>query len=108
MSARENSHFLESLRAITPLKLFGREQERLARWLNLLIEVQNRDTQTAKMGIAFSTTNTFVSGLENLLVLWVGAGMVMQTSTQGQAVFTIGMLFAFVSYKVQFSGRMSA
>jgi ATP-binding cassette, subfamily B, bacterial CvaB/MchF/RaxB len=108
VAARENTHFLESLRAIVPLKLFGREQERRARWQNLLIEVQNRDVRTAKMGIAFSTANTFIFGLENLLVLWLGAGLVMQTSTQGQAVFTIGMLFAFVSYKSQFTGRMSA
>jgi ATP-binding cassette subfamily B protein RaxB len=32
VSARENTHFLETLRAITPLKLFGREQERRARY----------------------------------------------------------------------------
>ena len=112
MSARENTHFLESLRAIVPLKLFGREQERRARWQNLLIEVQNRDVRSAKMGIAFSTANTFIFGLENLVVLWLGAGLVMQTSTsagsQGQAVFTIGMLFAFISYKGQLTGRMSA
>ncbi len=112
VAARENTHFLESLRAIVPLKLFGREQERRARWQNLLIEVQNRDVRTAKMGIAFSTANTFIFGLENLVVLWLGAGLVMQTSTsagsQGQAVFTIGMLFAFISYKGQLTGRMSA
>jgi ATP-binding cassette, subfamily B, bacterial CvaB/MchF/RaxB len=108
VAARENTHFLESLRAIVPLKLFGREQERRARWQNLLIEVQNRDVRTAKMGIAFSTANTFIFGLENLVVLWMGAGLVMQTSTQGQAVFTIGMLFAFISYKGQLTGRMTA
>jgi ATP-binding cassette, subfamily B, bacterial CvaB/MchF/RaxB len=108
VAARENTHFLESLRAIVPLKLFGREQERRARWQNLLIEVQNRDVRTAKMGIAFSTANTFIFGLENLVVLWLGAGLVMQTSTQGQAVFTIGMLFAFISYKGQLTGRMTA
>lgn len=108
VSAREKTHFLESLRAIAPLKLFGRENERRARWQNLLVEVQNRDVRTAKMSIAFSTANTFIFGLENLLVLWLGAGLVMQTSTQGQAVFSIGMLFAFISYKGQFTSRMSA
>lgn len=108
VAARENTHFLESLRAIVPLKLFGREQERRARWQNLLIEVQNRDVRTAKMGIAFTTANTFIFGVENLAVLWLGAGLVMQTSTQGQAVFTIGMLFAFISYKGQLTGRMTA
>ena len=109
VAAKENTHFLESLRAITPLKLFGRENERRARWQNLLIDVQNRDIKTAKMGIAFSTANTFISGIENLLVLWLGAGLVMQTTqtnAQSQAGFTIGMLFAFISYKGQFSGRM--
>ncbi|MBP9149878.1 MAG: peptidase domain-containing ABC transporter [Rhodoferax sp.] len=113
VAARENTHFLETLRAITPLKLFGREQERRARWQNLLVEVQNRDVRTAKMNIGFSTANTFVSGAENLLVFWLGAGLVMQSGTAGAtggvaSVFTIGMLFAFISYKGQFSSRVSA
>ena len=111
VSARENTHFLETLRAITPLKLFGREQERRARWQNLLVEVQNRDVRTAKMSIGFSTANTLVTGVENLLVFWIGAGLVMQTgTTAGGTVspFTIGMLFAFISYKGQFTGRVSA
>ena len=111
ISARENSHFLETLRAITPLKLFGREQERRARWQNLLVEVQNRDVLTAKMNIAFSTAQTLVFGVENLLVFWIGAGLVMQMGAVGAGMaspFTIGMLFAFISYKGQFTGRVSA
>ncbi len=115
VAARENTHFLETLRAITPLKLFGREQERRARWQNLLVEVQNRDVRMAKMNIGFSTAHTLVSGAENLLVFWLGAGLVMQSgtavagATTGAAqVFTIGMLFAFISYKGQFSSRVSA
>ena len=111
VSARENTHFLETLRAITPLKLFGREQERRARWQNLLVEVQNRDVRTAKMSIGFSTANTLVTGVENLLVFWIGAGLVMQTGTPAGGMvspFTIGMLFAFLSFKGQFTGRVSA
>ncbi|RQP25411.1 peptidase domain-containing ABC transporter [Piscinibacter terrae] len=109
ISARENTHFLETLRAILPLKLFGRENERRARWQNLLIEVQNRDVKTAKMGIAFGTANTFIFGLENLLVFWLGAKMIMSTQLgSAGAPFTIGMLVAFVSYKSQFSGRFSS
>jgi ATP-binding cassette subfamily B protein RaxB len=102
VAARENTHFLETLRAITPLKLFGREQERRARWQNLIVEVQNRDVRTAKMNIAFSTANTFVFGVENLLVFWLGAGLVMKSGVGGVAAamaspFTIGMLFAYIS-----------
>jgi len=117
VSARENTHFLETLRAIAPLKLFGREQERRARWQNLLVEMQNRDVRTAKMNIGFSTANTFVFGLENLLVFWLGAGLVMKSGIGGvgggasaamASPFTIGMLFAYISYKGQFTSRVSA
>ena len=107
VAAKENTHFLETLRAIQPLKLFGREQERRARWQNLIVEVQNRDVRTARMEIGFSAANTFIFGLENLLVLWLGARLVMADSSGGGAVFSIGMLFAFVSYKMQFTGRVS-
>jgi ATP-binding cassette, subfamily B, bacterial CvaB/MchF/RaxB len=108
VAAKENSHFLESLRAIQPLKLFGREEERRSRWQNLIVEVQNRDVRTAKMNIGFSTANTFIFGLENLLVFWLGAKLVMAGQTGAADIFTIGMLFAFISYKGQFTGRISA
>lgn len=112
VAAKENSHFLETLRAITPLKLFGREQERRARWQNLLVEVQNRDVRTARMNIAFSTANTFIFGIENLLIFWLGAHLVMGPvggpAANAVAPFTIGMLFAFMSYKGQFTDRVAA
>jgi len=107
IAARESTHFLETLRAITPLKLFGREQERRARWQNLIVDVQNRDVRTAKMGIAFSTANTFIFGLENLLVFWVGGKLILAGQMAGAPSFTIGMLFAFIAYKGQFTGRVS-
>lgn len=108
VSAKESTHFLETLRAITPLKLFGREEERRARWQNLVVDVQNRDIRTSRMGIAFSTANTFVFGLENLVVLWLGAGHIMSAQTGGGAAMTVGMLFAYLAYKGQFTGRVSA
>lgn len=112
VAAKENSHFLETLRAMTPLKLFGREDERRARWQNLIVEVQNRDVRTAKMGMAFHTANTFIFGVENLLVTWLGVRLIIGGITGGGASsgagITIGMLFAYLSYKGQFTGRISA
>jgi ATP-binding cassette subfamily B protein RaxB len=108
MAAKENSHFIETLRAVTPIKLFCREQERRARWQNLVVDVQNRDVRTAKMNIAFSTANTLIFGIENLLVFWFGARMVMDGRAGSASVFTIGMLFAYLSYKSQFTSRVSA
>ncbi len=110
--AREQSNFLETLRAIVPLKLFGREQDRRARWQNLVVDVQNHDLRTAKMGIAFTASSQLINGLENLVVISLGARMVMASGQQQglvmSGVFTVGMLFAFVSYKTQFSQRVKA
>ncbi len=111
LDAREQTHFLESLRAITPLKLFGREQARRARWQNLVVDVQNRDVRTARLQIAFGAANTAIFGLENLVVLWLAAQMIMTHHTAAGAAaapFTLGMLFAFLAYKGQFTGRVSA
>ncbi|PIM53578.1 ABC transporter [Roseateles chitinivorans] len=107
-AARESTHFLETLRAMTPLKLFGREQERRAQWQNLIVEVQNRDVRTAKLSMAMSTANTFLFGVENLLVLFLGAGLILDGQQAGSVTMTVGMLFAFLSYKGQFTGRVSA
>lgn len=108
ISAKENTNFLETLRAITPLKLFVREEERRARWQNLVVDVQNRDVRTAKMNIVFSTSNTFIFGIENLIVFGLGARMVMAGQTGAAPIFTIGMLLAYTAYKSQFTGRISA
>lgn len=108
LAGQEHSHFIETLRAMTPLKLFGREAERRARWQSLMIEVMNRDVRTAKMSIGFSVANTFIFGLENLLVFWLGAKAIVGTGASGTALFTVGMLMAFISYKQQFTSRISA
>ncbi|WP_431260855.1 peptidase domain-containing ABC transporter [Roseateles chitinivorans] len=108
VAARENTHFLETLRAMTPLKLFGREQERGAQWQNLIVEVQNRDIRTARLAMAMSTANAFVFGVENLAVLYLGAGLILDGQQAGSVTMTVGMLFAFLSYRTQFTGRVSA
>jgi ATP-binding cassette subfamily B protein RaxB len=108
LHSQEQTHFIETLRAIMPLKLFGRETERRSRWHNLNVEVQNRDVRTAKLEIAFSFGNNLIFSIENLLVIWLGAHMIMSTSQSDLAPFTIGMLLAFLAYKSQFTGRVSA
>ena len=101
LSARENGHFLESMRAITPLKLFGREADRLYRWQNLKIDVQNRDIKTQKLSILFKTGNALIFGVQNLLMFYFGAKFVMSNS------LTVGMLMAFASYASTFTTKIS-
>jgi ATP-binding cassette subfamily B protein RaxB len=107
LSAREQSHFLETIRAIVPIKLFGRGHERAARWQNLAVEVQNRDLRTARLSMLFTSASQLLTGSENLLVYGLAAQQIISSNSASTEVFTVGMLFAFVSYKTQFSQRVT-
>lgn len=101
LSAREHSYFLETLRAILPLKLFNGTSLRLANWQNLIVDVQNRDTTTQKLLLGFASLNTLIFGLEGMLLLYVGGVAVLN------GALSLGMLLAFIAYKGQFTGRAS-
>jgi ATP-binding cassette subfamily B protein RaxB len=101
LSAKEGTHFLESIRAISALKLFGRESGRLSQWQNLKLDVQNRDVKIQKLSILFKTSNTFIFGTQGIALLYFGAGLVISNE------LTVGMLMAFTSYSGTFTGRVS-
>jgi len=101
LAARENSYFLETIRAVIPLKLFNVTPLRLATWQNLVADVQNREVVTQKMLLAFSSFNTLIFGVEGMLLLYVGGMTVLEGD------MSLGMLLAFIAYKSQFTGRAS-
>ena len=88
LSAKENSYFLETIRAVQPLKLFGRTPERLARWQNLMVDVQNRDLTTQKMELWFGSANTLIFGVEGMLILYLGGTAVLTQQMTLDAVVT--------------------
>lgn len=107
VAARESTHFIETLRAMAPIKLFGREQQRRAQWQNLLVEIQNRDVYTSRLTIGFSAAQTLIFGIENLLVIWVAAKLMLESSTgNASGAMTVGMLFAFLGYRAQFVSKV--
>lgn len=101
LATRENAYFLETIRAVQPLKLFNSAPLRLATWQNLLTDVQNRDLKTQKMLLVFGGCNTLIFGLEGMLLLYIG-GLAVLNNT-----LTLGMLLAFLAYKSQFTSRAS-
>lgn len=102
LSAKEQSCFLESIRAVQAIKLFGRELDRQSRWLNLKVDSVNRSVRTQKFMLWFGIANTGLFGIQGLLLFWLGAHMVMD------GAFTVGMLFAFTSYSGQFTSRLAS
>jgi ATP-binding cassette subfamily B protein RaxB len=101
-AAKQQTHFLESVRGIQSIRLFGRSEERRASWMNALVDQFNADLRIAKLGISYQSANTFLFSSERVLVIWLAATLVMDN------MLSVGMLFAFISYKDQFSSRMTS
>ncbi len=100
--AQQASHFLESLRAVQSIKLFNRQADRQARFMNRVVDAMNAGIATRKLELMFSVLHRFLFGLERVAVVWVGALLVMDQK------FSVGMLFAFLAFKEQFAQRISA
>jgi ATP-binding cassette subfamily B protein RaxB len=99
--AKKASHFLESLRGVQSIKLFNRQEDRQARFMNLVVEAMNANLATRRLDLLFGVLHKLVFGLERVAVIWVGALLVLDQR------FSVGMLFAFFAYKEQFALRVS-
>ena len=99
--AKKSSHFLESLRGVQSIKLFNRQEDRQAQFMNRVVDAMNAHVATRKLDLVFSVAHKLVFGLERIAVVWVGALLVLDRS------FSVGMLFAFFAYKEQFALRVS-
>jgi len=99
--ARQQSHFIETLRGIRTIKVFGREDLRKNQMDEPARGYNECPGSTEKLQIAFKSANTLISAF-NPFVVWLGVILVLNR------VFSIGMLFAFVAYQEQFKARMIA
>ncbi|MET0029029.1 MAG: peptidase domain-containing ABC transporter [Candidatus Thiodiazotropha sp.] len=101
-SARLNSMTLESIRGVQSIKLFNFENARVSSWLNQQVDVFNARIALQKLDIGFRLGQGLTVALENALVIWLAATLIMDRE------FTIGMLFAYLGYKEQFISKMTA
>jgi len=101
-NAKEDSNFMESIRAIQGIKIFGKEIQRQTLWHNHYAEAINTGIKTAKLALVFEVANSLLFAIENIIVIYFGAKSVIQGG------ISIGMLMAFMSYKGQFTGKASA
>ncbi len=97
---REQTTLIETLRGMTTLRLFGRENMRHAIWQSRLTETVNADIHVSRIRIWQTTANQLAFGIENVASIWLAVSLVI--SGEG---FSIGMLFAYMAYKTQFMQR---
>ncbi|MEP5764316.1 MAG: peptidase domain-containing ABC transporter [Halieaceae bacterium] len=100
--AQVETSFIESVRAIQTIKLFQREAERQGHWQNRLADTMNSDIRIARLGISFEAAGALLFGAENILVVYFAATAVMGN------VISLGMFFAFMSYKRRFVDSMDS
>lgn len=101
-AARQESHFLETVRGVKAIKLYRRREERRTSWLALLVNQINAGLRTQKLQIFYGLAEGLLFGVENVVVIWLGATLVLG----GQ--MSAGMLIAFLAYKRQFAARVAA
>jgi ATP-binding cassette, subfamily B, bacterial CvaB/MchF/RaxB len=99
-SAKEQTHFMESIRAIQTIKVFQRENDRQNQWQNRLADVMNTNIYLARWGIGFSALSGLLFGIENIIVTYF-----LATAVMGSTI-SLGMLYGFMSYKSNFIGSM--
>jgi ATP-binding cassette, subfamily B, bacterial CvaB/MchF/RaxB len=99
--AKANTHFIETLRGMMAIKLNLRESERRTAYQNLVVEHTNAGVAGQNLVIAHRAAHGLIFGLENVIVVWIAALLVLD----GQ--FSVGMLFGFLAFKLLFLTRVN-
>ncbi len=99
--AKANTHFIETLRGMMAIKLNLRESERRTAYQNLVVEHTNAGVAGQNLVIAHRAVHGLIFGLENVIVVWIAALLVLD----GQ--FSVGMLFGFLAFKLLFLTRVN-
>lgn len=101
-NAKAMSHFMETLYGVSTIKALGLTSMRTKQWLNLTIDTSNSTIRMTRFDMLFQGTNMLISTIDQVVVLWIGANMVID----GQ--FSLGMFIAFNAYRGQFSERAAS
>jgi ATP-binding cassette subfamily B protein RaxB len=97
--AKQQTNFLETVRGMQGIRLFGAESLRHGEWQNLFTDTLNAGIRVSKLSIGFGLMTGLIFGIGHIAVIWLGAVAIMRGN------FTIGMLFAFLVWVGQFTGK---
>ncbi|MDP1602225.1 MAG: peptidase domain-containing ABC transporter [Legionella sp.] len=100
--ARATSVFLETLQGIIPIKAFLKERVRFNTWRNSYINALNADIKVARVNVLYTMANQLLFHIEHIVVVCIGASLVLANK------FSIGMLIAFLSYRLLLVNKASS
>ena len=100
--ATQSTHFLETIRGMRAIQLFGRQTQRQSAWQTLMVNATNARLKVQKLQILYGLLRGLLSGGFMVLIVWLGARQIVATE------LTVGMLMAFLAYRGQFDTRVTA
>ncbi len=106
-SAAQSGLFLESIKHINSLKSYSGEGTRKRLWEKAYSAEVNTAMRIARLGLTFTQAQALLFSLENVLVIYLGASLIIAGPTESAEPLTIGMLYAFIAYKNQFKNRVA-
>lgn len=95
--AKENSNFMETVRAIQGVKIFMKERQRTQVWQEKFTDALNNEIRIGRWNIGFNSANGLVFGFENILIIYCAASIVISGG------MTLGMMMAFMTFKRNFT-----
>ncbi len=102
LGAKEETHFLETLRAVQPIKVFGREAQRFSEWTSRYADAVNAGIHLAKINISYGAVRGMLTATEAVIIVWVGGLELINNA------FSVGMFMAFMAYRQRFSDQAQA
>lgn len=98
LASRANTVFMETIRGVRSFKLFGKEQDRIIQWQNEQVNAINNSVTIEKYTIYGVAGLALITNLQNVALWFLGANFVIN------GTMSLGMLIAFQTYAIQFSG----
>lgn len=92
-TAKEDSCFLETVRGMQSIRLFGAENRRLQNWQSRYADKINAEISMGRLNILYESFEKLLFGIGNLLIVYLGVLMVISGS------LSVGILVSFVAYK---------
>lgn len=100
--ARQQTHFIETVRGMASVKLLDLRERRSGAWMNHFVTALNARLRLQRLDLVFGRANEFLFGLDRLILLVLGARAVIGGS------LSLGMLVAFLAYRDQFAARVGS
>ena len=98
--ARQQTHFIETVRGMASVKLLNLRERRRGIWMNHFVAALNARLRLQRLDLVFGRANELLFGADRLILLVLGARAVIDQS------MSLGMLVAFLTYRDQFSSRI--